>query len=180
MEPAIAQGLRGVFRPVPVARKNISSPDDDFIILGQLHLNAGDGRSHPPGLDSSRIIQRADRRCFGEPVNLQNGYPEHSEVQLRFQTERCGAADEGFQVLAQHLLTNGWEDEGAGELEPQGIGEFRISFVFIYPDDLSPTVDQLSRTTRLPELFIDSLAHALQQLRYVEKIIRRRNAHLAR
>src|SRR5262245_4280679 len=83
VEPAIAQYFGGFFGAVPVTGKNIRTADDDFVVFGEMHLDAGDSTADVAGLHrEARVVEGAKRGGFREAVSLQDGNAEHSEPLL--------------------------------------------------------------------------------------------------
>ena len=98
VKPSVAQHFRGLLRTVPVARKNIRPAHDDLIVVAQPHLDARNRWPDASRHDMLRIVHGADRRRFGQTVDLQHGNAEHLEVILRLRSERRRSADQGLQV----------------------------------------------------------------------------------
>src|SRR5437868_2861636 len=103
MKPAIALSLSRSLRTVPVPRKNIRTSDEDLAVVGELHLDAGNGPTDAAGFEVPRVIQRTNSGGFGQPVCLQNGDADHGEEKLGVASQRRRAADQRLQVLADHL-----------------------------------------------------------------------------
>src|SRR5262249_20118359 len=83
VEPTVANGLRGSFRTIPVARENIGAIDKDLVVLAQLHLDAGNAQADASGFDGQpRIVHRTDAGRFGKAVRLQHGNAEHQKELL--------------------------------------------------------------------------------------------------
>src|ERR1700752_2658099 len=79
VKPSFAEDFGSLLRPAPVAGENVRAAYDDFIVLGEFHLDAGDRRANAAGDGKVRVIHRADASRFGETVNLEHRNTQHAE-----------------------------------------------------------------------------------------------------
>src|SRR5260370_2393825 len=70
VKPSIAQNISRLLRTVPVARKNIWPPDDDLIIVVELHLNPRDCRTDAARGHVIGILHRAAAGRLRQPQAL--------------------------------------------------------------------------------------------------------------
>ena len=112
VKPTVSQSLGGLFWTLPITGKNIWTPNDNLLALAQLHFNSADRRPNPSRFDMAWVIHRANGSCLGQAINLQHRYSEHHEIKLRLHIQRSRAANQRFQIRADHLLANGRKDQG--------------------------------------------------------------------
>ncbi len=66
MKPSIGgQHLRGVLRFFEIAFHHMGAAREDFTILRDLHLNAGDRLSHRSKFEAAGAVEGDDRTRFG-------------------------------------------------------------------------------------------------------------------
>ena len=71
VKPAVAEDTRGFFGAISVAGENMWTADNDFFVVCDFHFDATNGLAHVTWLDrNARVVERADRRGFGEPIGL--------------------------------------------------------------------------------------------------------------
>src|SRR6185295_15956454 len=85
-----------------IARRDVFAAHEDLAIVGDVDLDAADRRAHRPLAGLERMVERDDRRGFGEAVALDHDKPE--------------AAPELFHVWRQRRGTN----HERPEFEPEG------------------------------------------------------------
>src|SRR5258706_6933433 len=79
VEPSSAQHLRRLLGPVPIARKNIRTTNDNFAVLANFHFDAGNCRADTPGIDVARVVHGANCRGLSQSVYLEHRDSEHQE-----------------------------------------------------------------------------------------------------
>src|ERR1700687_808887 len=122
MKPAVAEDAGGFFGAIPVAGENVGAADDDFFVVGDFHLDAGNGLAHAAGLYlDARVVQRADGGGLGEAVGLQDRDAQNKQKLLRFGRERSRAADQRAKVGAEAAFDLA-ENKFAAERKPERIG----------------------------------------------------------
>ena len=94
VEPAVFERPRRVGFVVEVAASHIFAADEDLAVRRDLHRHARDRLADRPFPGPERMIQRDDRRRFGEPVPLHDDEPQLTEERLEVRLERRRADHE--------------------------------------------------------------------------------------
>ena len=84
-----------------VATRDVLAAHENFAVVGDAHLDAFDGCADRSPARLERMIQRDDRRCFGEPVPLDNG-----EAERRQNSSRSGGSGAAPTTNAQNFSPN--------------------------------------------------------------------------
>src|SRR5579863_5307998 len=180
MEPSVVQRLGSLLRPVPVASKNVRPSYQDFVILTQSHLHAGNRRPHASHFHMIRIIHRANRRRLREPVNLQHTNSQHHEIKLRLGSQRRRPANQRLKIPSDHLLPDRGKHYTIRQSQPQPVTCLRLPILPPRPCAFRSRINRQSHSACLPELFVHGAPHALQQLGHIQEIIRGHHPHVTR
>src|SRR6266851_9293912 len=172
VEPSVLQDTRSFFRAVPITGKNVRPAHNDLIVLADLHLDSTNHRADIARLDRhARVIQRANAGSFRQPIRLQHRNSEHQKKLLRIRSERRGTADQRSKMRAK-ALANLSKDEPATKAEPKCIVYVAAPYVVPLPAYARFRKEKTHDRGPLRNRFFDATAHALQQSRYIQKIIR--------
>src|SRR5262249_22629645 len=148
--------------------------DKNFLVVGNFHLDAGNGAADVAGLDRrARIVQGANGRSFGKAIGLQDGNAEHKKKLLRFRSKRSGAANESANVRAE-ALPDFAENESTAEIEPKAIEALWVILSLSAPGGGRFRVERANRRGAFSERFFHGAFDTFQQCRHVQEIVRRR------
>src|SRR5581483_12331750 len=103
MKPSVAQDLGGLLWAIPIAGKNVWPANNDFFAFGEPHLDAWNCRPDVTWHRIFRVVHRENAGRLSQTVHLKHRDTEHPEIILRFGRQRSRAADQGFQIFANHF-----------------------------------------------------------------------------
>ena len=99
-----AVGAAGLARRLEVAARDVLAAHEDLAVVGDADLDAGDRRADRSLARLERVVQRDDRRGFGEAVALDDGEPHAPPELLEVGRQRRGADDERPELQAERRV----------------------------------------------------------------------------
>ncbi len=98
VKPPALKRLRRGLGSAEIAFRDVVAPDEDLAVLGDLHLDAGNGLADRSLAGAEGVIQADDRRRLGEAVALDHHEAEPAPELLERRIERRGADDEAPEL----------------------------------------------------------------------------------
>src|SRR5215469_11251463 len=126
----------------------------------------------------ARIIHGADPGGLGQSIDLQYWNAQHAEVVLCLGRERRGSADQSLKVCSADFLADRGEHHGVRQPQPERIDQRKLPLST--PCGFCPPIKGFDDSSLPGDLFIDTPAHPLEQLRHVQEIVRSDDWHVAR
>ena len=93
----LGRGLGGA----EVALRDVLAPHEDLAVVGDLHLDAGDGLADRSLAGAERMVEADDGRRLGEAVALDHHEAEPAPELLERRIERRGADDEAPELQSE-------------------------------------------------------------------------------
>ncbi len=102
VEPAIPKRTARLFRRIEVAARHVLAPDEDLAVVGNPDFDAGNRFSDGTFGGVKWMIQRDDRRRFGQPVALDNDESKTSPEGFELGIERRRADNDCPELETEH------------------------------------------------------------------------------
>src|SRR3989442_8269871 len=171
MKPAALHNFGAFVGAIPIAGENIWPPNNNFIVVAELHFDPGDRRADVAWFDRhSRIIECAERGGFRQTVGLQHGNSQHQEKLLSFRGKRRGTADERTQVRAEATF-HFCENEFSTKRQPERVQRFAAADVLALPGAARTSVESANWRGLSGDVVFDAALHTLEKSGHVQEIV---------
>src|SRR5690242_3096819 len=94
MKPAIFEDAARIFGPTVISRGHVFTANENFPIFSDLHFHSCDWFADRSLAGMERMVERDDRRGFGQSVTLNHQKSELAEERFQFRGQRRRAHNE--------------------------------------------------------------------------------------